>query len=299
MAWQLTNDPDEFERVAGEHLRADAVRQTVPLTVLGSLQERGLSAFGDSAPVFGWHQRPDGAVDGAILQTPPYPLLVAGLPAGSAAALLDALAAGGSRPAAINAARTDEPSLVEAWAPAAGGTAAAAMRSRLYLLGQLVPPDPAPPGTARVATEADTGLLIAWHDAFGAEAHGAVRENAVELVTDRLSHGGLMLWETGGEPVAMAGITRTVAGVARIAGVYTPPVHRRRGYGGGITTAASRAALAAGASQVVLFTDLANPTSNALYQRLGFEPVEDRVLLDLLAGADARPGVTGEPAEPS
>jgi predicted GNAT family acetyltransferase len=82
----------------------------------------------------------------------------------------------------------------------------------------------------------------------------------------------------------MAGTQRSVAGVVRLGPVYTPPAERRRGFGGAVTAAVSQAALVAGATDVVLFTDLANPTSNALYQRLGYRPVEDRVLLELTAG---------------
>jgi FR47-like protein len=62
-------------------------------------------------------------------------------------------------------------------------------------------------------------------------------------------------------------------------GFYTPPALRGRGYAGGATAAVSQAALDAGATQVVLYTDPANPTSNALYERLGYRPVEDRVVL--------------------
>jgi predicted GNAT family acetyltransferase len=79
--------------------------------------------------------------------------------------------------------------------------------------------------------------------------------------------------------VSMAGLTRQVAGTIRVGPVYTPPGLRRRGYAGAVTAAVSRAALDAGADEVLLFTDLANPTSNSLYQRLGFQPVEDRVLM--------------------
>jgi predicted GNAT family acetyltransferase len=100
-----------------------------------------------------------------------------------------------------------------------------------------------------------------------------------------------MLWEADGVPVSMAGLSRDVAGVVRVQAVYTPPEHRRRGYGGAITTAVSQAALDAGAAEVVLFTDLANPTSNALYQRLGYQPIGDRVQLLL--------DVTNQPAGPS
>jgi predicted GNAT family acetyltransferase len=88
-----------------------------------------------------------------------------------------------------------------------------------------------------------------------------------------------MLWEVDGVPVSMAGGSRAVAGVVRIVGVYTPAGWRRRGYAGAVTVAVSRAALAAGATGVVLFTDLTNPTSNALYQRLGYRPVQDRTVL--------------------
>jgi predicted GNAT family acetyltransferase len=102
------------------------------------------------------------------------------------------------------------------------------------------------------------------------------------VVSSRLAYGGQFLWETAGqsgEPVATAARTPVVGGMARVAPVYTPPEHRGKGYGGAVTVAVSRDALEAGAREVVLFTDLANPTSNALYQRLGYRPVSDRHLL--------------------
>jgi predicted GNAT family acetyltransferase len=34
----------------------------------------------------------------------------------------------------------------------------------------------------------------------------------------------------------------------------------------------------------VLFTDLANPTTNAIYQQIGYRPVEDRVILRFSGG---------------
>jgi predicted GNAT family acetyltransferase len=98
------------------------------------------------------------------------------------------------------------------------------------------------------------------------------------MVDDRLSYGGLTLWEMAGEPVSMAGLTRPAAGQVRVGPVYTPPSRRGRGDGGAVTAAVSQAARDAGAAEVVLFTDLANPTSNALYQRLGYEAVSDRVI---------------------
>lgn len=79
--------------------------------------------------------------------------------------------------------------------------------------------------------------------------------------------------------MACAGISRTVAGMARVALVYTPPEQRGRGYAGAATAAVSRAARAAGVREVLLFADLDNPTSNALYQRLGYRPLEDHLVV--------------------
>jgi RimJ/RimL family protein N-acetyltransferase len=278
MPWTLTRSLDAFATAVGDLLRAEPVRHTVPLTLLATLRASGPSAFGDDPPRFGWHKGDGGLVDGAFLQTPPFPVLIAALPAGSAADLVRLLAEGGGLPAAANVNSSDEAAFSAAWAAATGGSTSVEHRHRLFRLDRLAPPDRLPPGSARVADGGDRELLIAWHEAFGAETHAVI---GVRTVDDRLSHAGLALWEVGGEPVAMAGCTREVAGVVRVSGVYTAPAHRRRGYGGAITAAVTQSALDAGAAEVVLFTDLANPTSNALYQRLGYRPVGDRVLLDL------------------
>jgi RimJ/RimL family protein N-acetyltransferase len=291
MAWTVTRSIDEFLAAAGDQLRADPVVHTVPLTVLESLRQRGPSAFGDEAPVYGWHESAGGQIDGAFLQTPPHPILAATLPAGSAADLISRLGADVGLPTAINLSSTDETDFAAAWASATGGSTNAALRSRLFRLERLAPPDPVPPGAARIAGQADREVLMDWHVAFGAET-GTGADVAERTVDDRISHAGLTLWEAGGQPVAMAGSTREVAGVVRIAGVYTVPADRRRGYGGAVTAVASQAALDGGALAVVLFTDLANPASNALYQRLGYRPVADRVVLQLMPGAHAAPDVT-------
>ncbi|MGO8956684.1 MAG: GNAT family N-acetyltransferase [Streptosporangiaceae bacterium] len=292
MAWTLTSNLDEFLSAVSEHLRAEPVLNTVFLTVAETLKLGGTSAFGDAAPMFGWHQAPGAAVDGAFLQTPPFPVLMGMLPPGSADPLFRLLTAGGRQPAGANVHGADEATVSSAWAAVTGGTTSVHHRMRLFQLGRLTPPEPFPPGLARLADQDDFDLLVSWHVAFGAETASIAAENAHRTVADRLSHHGLMLWEVDREPVAMAGLTRGVAGVVRVAGVHTAPGHRQRGYGGAITTAVSQAALDGGATAVVLFTDLANPTSNALYQRLGYRPVGDRVLLEFWPPGTAEPDVT-------
>jgi RimJ/RimL family protein N-acetyltransferase len=295
MAWRLTNSIDAFLDAAGDYLRAEPVLHTVPLTVLGMIRLRGPSAYGDRPPIFGWHESADGALDGAFLQTPPHPVLVATLPPGSAGSLVDLLIAEAALPGALNVTAQDATSCLGAWAAARGRNGTVALRTRLFRLGALLSPDPAPPGAGRLAHDGDLALLVDWHAAFARETGAGLPEDSERIVADRLGHHGFMLWEADGEPVAMAGLTREVVGVVRVSDVYTPVVHRRRGYGGAVTTAISQAALDAGAAAVVLFTDLANPTSNALYQRLGYRPVGDRVVLELSASDQSEPDVTGHP----
>ncbi|MGH3174435.1 MAG: GNAT family N-acetyltransferase, partial [Streptosporangiaceae bacterium] len=112
-------------------------------------------------------------------------------------------------------------------------------------------------------------------------------------VAERIGHGGITVWEAGGVPVSVAGRTRAVARMVRVGPVYTPPELRGRGFASAATAAVSQAALDAGLREVVLYTDLANPTSNAVYQRLGYRPVEDRVVLSFTS-ARRRLGFTRE-----
>ncbi len=209
------------------------------------------------------------------------------------------MTSGGRDLTLVNVPAPAQAASLAAWAAATGGSGAARLRMRLYRLAGLLAPDPLPPGSARVAGDGDRDLLIRWHEEFGREDEAAGHEDASRVVDDRLSYGGLIVWELAGRAVAMAGSTREVAGVVRVSAVYTPPDQRRRGFGGAVTTAASQAALAAGATEVVLFTNLANPTSNALYQRLGYRPAEDRVLLAVDRPGRPAPDVTGSGPAPS
>jgi GNAT superfamily N-acetyltransferase len=279
MAWQLTEDLDAYLTVAGGFLRSAPALNTIMLGAAEALRARGPAAFGDAAPLFGWHAAPDGTVDAAFLQTPPYPVVLTDMTDGRAAALAAELANEGRRPPGVNAAPAPGAAFAAAWREHTGQAARTGMRMRLYALDRLLPPDPPPPGQPRTASAADRDLLLAWFDAFHDEASPPGPRESERIVEDRLGHGGLILWELDGSPVSLAGRSRAAAGQARVGPVYTPPDLRGRGFGGAATTAATQAALDDGAEGVVLFTDLANPTSNTLYQRLGYRALSDRAVL--------------------
>ncbi|NKZ05139.1 GNAT family N-acetyltransferase [Actinomadura latina] len=275
MGWTLTNDLDGFLAHAGGFLRGDPVANTVPLTVTEAMRVQGSGLYGDA--LLGWWTA-DGRVAGACLWTGAHPPMLTAMPETAAAELAETLAGRDATVPGINGSPEAAEAFADAWTRRTRAASGVAMRQRLYRLDGLDVPDPQPEGAARVAGGGDRELALEWFTAFHADA-GEPRRANPELVDGRLAAGGLMLWETGGGPVAMAGRTAVVAGMARVAPVYTPARHRRRGYGAAVTAAVTQGALDAGAEHVVLFTDLANPTSNGIYQRLGYRPVQDRVVL--------------------
>jgi len=275
MAWTFTDDIGGYQRTVRDLFSSDPERNTVLASVLATLVRVGPTAYGSDPPVLGWWPT-GGRVRAAVLRTPPHAMLITALPDESAAELAQALADRGIALPGINGAQQDTAALARAWRDVTGVGGQVTQRQRLYRLAELSPPDPAPDGAAKVATPADAAVAQQWFADFSAETGTG---SPGGLVADRLANGQLMLWEVDGEPTSIAGITGVVAGTARVGPVYTPPAVRGRGYGAAVTAAITELAKARGASSVVLFTDLANPTSNSLYIRLGYEPVEDRALL--------------------
>lgn len=279
MTWTFGTDLAAYLALARPAVAARPVANTILLTVTDSLKRRGPHAHGPADPVFGWWTGPGAAVAGALLCTPPFPLLLGTLPPEAVRALGPHLT---TEPllapvTGINTRRADARTLAAAW----GRPARVVEETRLYRLGALAAPDPAPAGRARRAAEADLPLLLSWTERFHRETDQPGRASEAAL-RDRLSYGGILLWEAAGHPVSLAGFSRPLGGASRIGPAFTPPAARGHGYAAGVTHAASGAAHAAGAREVLLFTDLANPTSNGVYQRLGFTPVEDRVRLEAL-----------------
>lgn len=169
----------------------------------------------------------------------------------------------------------------EAWQRHTGATPSVRVRLCLHRLGTLVPPEPFPAGRGRAVGEGDLEQLMRLCRGFAADVGEAVTIDADSWDRTRFADKRYTFWEApDGTPVSMAGANPMVAGLVQVDPVYTPAPLRGRGYAGAVTAEVSRAALAAGAEDVVLFTDVANPTSNALYRRLGYVPVVDWAAYD-------------------
>lgn len=246
-------------------LTADRARHTVALSVLHQLE----TAEPDAEPVL-LSVHGGTRLLGAALRTPPYPLISSALKPESAGAVLAVLA----RIDPDLPGFTGPVEVVDALVAASGRTVVERTELRLFGLDVLVGP-PGVPGSARRLSIDDVGLVAGRLRDFDAEAHTTSPSGAEgEMVAGWVSSGtGAWLWEHDGEVVSLAKAGPPSEGISRIGPVHTPSEHRGRGYAAAVTARAARWALEAGAQEVVLFTDLANPVSNRLYPRLGFVPL--------------------------
>jgi predicted GNAT family acetyltransferase len=218
-----------------------------------------------------------GGVVAAALMTPPRRLVLARTERPEA---LDLLARD------VRQSRPDVPGVTgpvpastwfaERWQALTGQAMTRSLAERIYQLSQVKPPQGVP-GRARRATGGDRALLAEWLTAFEQEAFGTVSTDgathADRFLTSRLR--GMYLWDHNGRSVSMAGFGGPTPNGIRIGPVYTPPALRGQGYASACVAQLSQDMLDAGRKYCFLFTDLANPTSNHIYQAIGYEPVVD------------------------
>ncbi|GLW58377.1 GNAT family N-acetyltransferase [Kitasatospora phosalacinea] len=278
MGWTLTTSLDEFRTAAGPFLAAHPVENTVLLTIVDRIGRDGPQVYGDAPPRYGWWREPDGAVTGVTLRTPPYGQRLGRMTAAAAEGLARQLADGDQQPDDVGGGREAVFAFARELERLTGCGWAVATNERLYRLGELTPPPTPPAGRARLAAPAERELVARWLAAFATEAQVNVPGDLQADADQRIAAGTLLLWEDGDARVtSLAGASPAVAGMSRIGPVYTPPELRGRGYASALTAAASAHARAGGAAEVLLYTDLANPVSNAIYQRIGYLPVDDAV----------------------
>jgi RimJ/RimL family protein N-acetyltransferase len=274
---RLHQSVDEFRAIAEPLYRRDPVANTIELTLLSA------GSFpNDSLLLTVWN---DGQPVGAALQTPPYPLACNVIPRSAVDAVARGLAAVRPELNGVRGTRDSAVRFADAWLQTTGRVGKVAVEERLYRLGTLRPPA-AISGVPRDATDDDRDLLVDWVERFFQEAFSHVRADAAgERFVDAASEVGhrFMLWDVNGAPVSMAMLRVPAADVSRIGPVFTPREQRGHGYGSAVTAAAAELAHRSGTQDVVLFADLANPTSNAVYQRIGSEPVADSVRIDFAA----------------
>jgi GNAT superfamily N-acetyltransferase len=293
MRLEFFTDPADFLAVAGDLLAADPVLGTV-IAGVSDRTARELADGIDSwtevgAPFAHWWlvvRDESGAVVSAAMRTAPFkphPVFCLPMPDEAARALAAALHERGEFLGGVNGALPAAEVIAAETARLAGGKAAVHTRIRLWEATEAIVP-PAPPGRLRRATEDDAPQVLEWFTAFHIEAdEQAGREpdptsgehNTMESVLVRIREGVEWLWESAaGEVVHLTGRSLPSYGVSRVGPVFTPREHRGAGIASYVVGELTRTGLEAG-HRMCLFTDQANPTSNKIYEALGYRPVVD------------------------
>jgi len=264
---ELVEDPARFLAEAGPLLLADEARHNLILGLAGTLR-----ATPDLYPDRSlWLVYDGGAVVGAALRTPPYNVVLA-RPLDDAVLdeLVDAI---DELPGAVGAV-PEVDAFATRWCAKHGCCTRLVFGQGVYALRE-VADVPHAPGSRREATQADYDVLLEWFSDFAREAlhegePGAEQhERQIRMRLDS-ADGGIALWEDGGIAVSLCGYGSPTPSGTRIGPVYTPPAFRGRGYATTLTADVSAAQLARGRRFCFLYTDLANPTSNAIYERIGY-----------------------------
>jgi predicted GNAT family acetyltransferase len=274
---ESSRDADEVERVTGAYLRFRPVDHHLTLTFLA-----------DEVPATAqfWWASDGGRVQGMAWQS--HRTTRANLTPVEHPAVAEALAQRMAvdqpdLPGVFGEAATAA-AFAGAWADLTGRGAQPVEGQRLHeLRGVRAAARPEPPGAPAVATAAELDEVVALARAFDAEVAMLPPPDLAERYARRIAAGNVHLWRHDGV-ASWAACTRPVAGVVRIGPVHTPVERRRQGYAEALVRAVTAQALARGAQRTALYTQLDNPTSAAIYRRIGYRPVAEMLVYRL--GAD-------------
>ena len=219
----------------------------------------------------------DGAVAFTAIWTPPWQAVVSTCDVpGAVAPVVDDLVV---RPViGVHGPTEAAHAFAAGWSARTGRPVRVHMRERAYELATVHRPHGVP-GALRHARPSDRDHLIAWLIAFDEETFGERQPRDPAAMVDRSLGGAgrrLYVWDDDG-PVSLCGVGGPTPNGIRIGPVYTPPGLRRRGYASACVAAVSQAQLDAGRRSCFLFTDISNPTSNHVYESIGYRPVAETV----------------------
>ena len=272
--------PGALLEAAGDYLAAREAEHNLLLGILGTLRDRP-EVYPD-VPYLATVSAT--AVALVAVRTPPFRLVLSepgvrdDLIPDVLAPLVDDLVAGAPDLPGVLGPTAAADMFAARWCAATGCRARLVLAERIYRVAR-VRPAQVVPGNWRRATAPDRRLLRTWAIDFQAEA---LPQDApapdLDAMVERWIRGAgqaAYLWEVDDRPVSLAVAGSPTPHGIRIGPVYTPPAARGQGYASALTAAVSQHQLDQGRRYCFLFTDLANPTSNRIYQAIGYEPVTD------------------------
>ena len=268
---------EEFLSAAGEPLYQHEALNSLMLGIAERVAENPYQ-YGDDTPLMAAVHEGEQVLLAATM-TPPYGLLLAPVVEDVTEAmslLLETMLAQDWPLPDVNCLKPYAEQFAQIWAARTGGEIELDMAERLYTLHTVTMPQGIPGEMVEAAPE-HTALITQWMHNFQMDCFGEANplETFRPMVEQRIEQGAWHLWMLDGEPVSMCMYGRPIRSTCAISGVYTPPEKRCNGYAGACVAALSQKMLDEGFTYTNLFTDLANPTSNSVYQKIGYEPIAD------------------------
>ncbi len=232
-----------------------------------------------------WTVMQNDQVIGAAWFTPPHPLGLTMMPDDAVSHIFHAVQLIPHQPAEVVGPRASTEAFVKAFRQERGRESLIKFRQKIFQLTEVRPPQ-CKAGSMRIAQESDLALLTDWNLEFASDcglSYGSdPRASAHRDAKDAVARQSRYLWLVDGSVVAMASAAGKTPRGIRISFVYTPPSLRGRGYATALVTALSQRMLDTGHEFCFLYTDLANPTSNRIYQKIGYQPVSESAVYSLI-----------------
>ena len=270
------DDVGSFLAATGDFLAAREAEHNLLWGITSQIRE--FPELFEDAPSFASVTDADGRVVAATLRTPPWNQVLSEV---DDPAAVDILVEGLSRESlpGVTGPSAAAAGFARAWTRRTGQRSRLEVAERIFRLERVVPPGRAAHGSWRLAEPKDREIVADWLMRFVEEATPNAPPITEPLAAaDRWiarRYRTLYLWEVDGRVVSLVGAGGETPHGIRIGPVYTPPTERGRGYASSLTAAATQDQLDHGRRFVFLFTDLSNPTSNKIYQAIGYEPVCD------------------------
>jgi|TARA_B100000809_G_scaffold71086_1_gene68663 hypothetical protein len=268
--------PGDFLQRAESWLLASEAEHNLHLSLAYVRRDAGATG---ADVLFGTVEQ-DGDLVGCVIRTPPHKVLITSMPPEAAPDIVGPVAELYDEIPAVLGQADSAVAVASAWTALKGGGWETGMQQRIYRLDQVEPVRPVP-GAMRLATMDDLELLTDWGTGFARDA-GHAFLLAREQVNRMIERQDLHIWQDE-SPASMAVAQGATPNGCRIGYVYTPPELRGRGYASALVARLSQRMLDSGMTFCVLYTDLGNPTPNAIYQRIGYNAICDVRDIDIVS----------------
>ena len=268
--------PGDFLQRAESWLLASEAEHNLHLSLAYVRRDAGATG---ADVLFGTVEQ-DGDLVGCVIRTPPHKLLITSMPPEAAPDIVGPVAELYDEIPAVLGQADSAVAVASAWTALKGGGWETGMQQRIYRLDQVEPVRPVP-GAMRLATMDDLELLTDWGTGFARDA-GHAFLLAREQVNRMIERQDLHIWQDE-SPASMAVAQGATPNGCRVGYVYTPPELRGRGYASALVARLSQRMLDSGMTFCVLYTDLGNPTPNAIYQRIGYNAICDVRDIDIVS----------------